>query len=85
MSTLRDMNLSKLVAQDVPLFLSLLSDLFPALGMPAGMEHAELKRALTTVVEAENLVMHPSWSIKVPVWPLYRPLSSPCLTLCSPI
>jgi ABC-type branched-subunit amino acid transport system ATPase component len=65
MSTLRDMNLSKLVAQDVPLFLSLLSDLFPALGMPAGMEHTELKKALTTVVEGENLVMHPSWSIKV--------------------
>jgi len=65
MSTLRDMNLSKLVAQDVPLFLSLLSDLFPALGMPAGMEHTELKKALTTVVEGENLLMHPSWSIKV--------------------
>ncbi len=65
MSTLRDMNLSKLVAQDVPLFLSLISDLFPALGMPVGQEHSELKSALTAVVETEKLVMHHSWSIKV--------------------
>jgi len=65
MSTLRDMNLSKLVAQDVPLFLSLITDLFPSLGMPLGMAHTELKNALTQVVAEDNLIMHPSWSIKV--------------------
>eukprot|EP01042_Synura_sphagnicola_P000006 gene6-7_t len=65
MSTLRDMNLSKLVAQDVPLFLSLISDLFPSLGMPSGVTHFELKKALVGVVETEGLVLHPSWSVKV--------------------
>lgn len=65
MSTLRDMNLSKLVAQDVPLFLSLISDLFPGLGMPSGLEHTAILNALATVVADEKLVLHPSWSIKV--------------------
>jgi dynein heavy chain len=65
MTTLRDMNLSKLVAQDVPLFVSLISDLFPSLGMPSGLQHNELKAALATVVEADKLILHPSWSIKV--------------------
>ena len=65
MSTLRDMNLSKLVAQDVPLFLSLISDLFPALGVPAGSQHNELKNALKDVVENAGLIMHQSWTVKV--------------------
>jgi dynein heavy chain, axonemal len=65
MSTLRDMNLSKLVAQDVPLFLSLISDLFPALGMPKGQDYSELKTALSNVVGTEMLVLHPMWVTKV--------------------
>eukprot|EP01041_Mallomonas_annulata_P002980 gene2980-5847_t len=65
MSTLRDMNLSKLVAQDVPLFLSLISDLFPSLGMPTGNNHLELKNALAAVVEADGLMHHQMWMTKV--------------------
>jgi dynein heavy chain len=65
MSTLRDMNLSKLVAQDVPLFLSLISDLFPALGMPKGQDYPALKTALAAVVEQEKLIFHNMWTVKV--------------------
>jgi dynein heavy chain len=65
MSTLRDMNLSKMVAQDVPLFLSLLSDLFPSLGMPPGLPHTDLNNALSEVIESEGLISHPSWRVKV--------------------
>ena len=65
MITLRDMNLSKMVAQDVPLFLSLISDLFPSLGMPSGSQHGELKNALVTIIENEKLIPHPTWCTKV--------------------
>lgn len=63
--TLRDMNLSKMVAQDVPLFLSLLADLFPNLSPPAIAEYPELEAALKVSVANEKLVYHPTWVRKV--------------------
>jgi dynein heavy chain len=63
--TLREMNLSKMVAQDVPLFLSLLADLFPNLSPPPKAEYPTLEAALKNSVEANRLVYHPTWVGKV--------------------
>ena len=63
--TVRDMNLSKLVAQDVPLFLSLLADLFPGLSPPAKGEYPKEEAILKKVVEKYGLVYHEDWILKV--------------------
>ncbi|CCI47848.1 unnamed protein product [Albugo candida] len=63
--TLRDMNLSKLVAQDVPLFLSVLADLFPTVQFPPKGSYPDLQAALVTEIERGGLVDHPGWFTKV--------------------
>ena len=63
--TLRDMNLSKLVASDVPLFLSLLGDLFPTVQPPKPKRYARVEDAIKEVVKTSGLVHHPTWVKKV--------------------
>jgi dynein heavy chain len=63
--TLREMNLSKMVAQDVPLFLSLLADLFPLIAPPSKADYPALEGALKNSVEVNKLVYHPTWVGKV--------------------
>ncbi|KAH9103464.1 hypothetical protein AeMF1_002875 [Aphanomyces euteiches] len=63
--TLRDMNLSKLVAQDVPLFLSLLQDLFPTIPPPPKGVYPELEAVILTEIEKQGLVNHAGWLNKV--------------------
>jgi dynein heavy chain len=63
--TLRDMNLSKLIAQDVPLFLSLLEDLFPSIPTPAKAVYADMLAAIEKSVKEAGLVMHDAWVTKV--------------------
>ncbi|CAM9274876.1 unnamed protein product [Chrysoparadoxa australica] len=65
MSTLRGMNLSKLVAQDVPLFLSLLSDLFPGVELAGGNPHVDMESKIEAAVISSGLVVHSSWQLKV--------------------
>ena len=60
MRTLRDMNMSKFVAEDVPLFLSLIDDLFPAMSADRA-SFPEVSAALERAFKEKNLQPHSSW------------------------
>jgi dynein heavy chain len=65
MRTVRDMNLSKLVADDVPLFLALLKDLFPKVLDPPKKVYADIERGSASLVERNKLVWWPDWVLKI--------------------
>ena len=59
------MNLSKFVAQDVPLFLSLLADLFPKLSAPADSSYPEMENCISNAIVKKGLVEHKHWVKKI--------------------
>lgn len=65
MTTLRDMNLSKLVAQDIPVFLSLLRDIFPGVEQVPSSKHNEISSLIAQVLQKNNRIPHPGWTAKI--------------------
>jgi dynein heavy chain len=64
MRILKDMNVSKLVDEDEPLFLSLINDLFPNQATEKS-GYKDLEAALKDDLSQNGYVYHPSWSIKM--------------------
>ncbi|XP_034837309.1 dynein axonemal heavy chain 8 [Maniola hyperantus] len=64
MRVLKEMNVSKLVDEDEPLFISLIEDLFPGMKL-SQTSHKEMQRAIGIVTERTGLVNHPEWNLKI--------------------
>jgi len=65
MRSLRDMNLSKFVADDIPLFNALLADIFPKVTNVPKMTYPEVENGVKRKVEEKNLQYIPTWILKV--------------------
>lgn len=64
MRVLRDMNVSKLVDEDEPLFLSLINDLFPSVKLSSS-SYKDLQMTIASTVASMGLVNNPEWNLKI--------------------
>lgn len=58
------MNVSKLIDEDEPLFLSLLEDMFPGIKLSFSV-YKELQKAMTNVLNKMGLMNHPEFNLKI--------------------
>lgn len=58
-----DMNLSKLVDEDEPLFMSLIEDMFPGIKLTTKM-YKELQKAIANATTALGIMNHSEWNLK---------------------
>lgn len=66
MRSLRDMNLSKLVADDIPLFNGLLSDIFPKVTNPPKKTYPDVENKIPEIMKAKGgLMMTPMFFLKI--------------------
>ncbi|CAE8603461.1 unnamed protein product [Polarella glacialis] len=65
MRTVRDMNLSKLVADDVPLFLALLKDIFPKVADPPKQVYKMVEDGSAVLIKQNFLVNWETWMLKI--------------------
>ncbi|XP_043247781.1 dynein axonemal heavy chain 8 [Colletes gigas] len=63
MRVLRDMNLSKLVDEDEPLFMSLINDMFPGIKLKSHT-YKDLQKAIGNATAALGIMNHPEWNLK---------------------
>ncbi|XP_034179159.2 dynein heavy chain 8, axonemal kl-3 [Osmia lignaria lignaria] len=64
MRVLRDMNLSKLVDEDEPLFMSLIDDMFPGIKLRV-QTYKDLQKAIANATVALGITNHAEWNLKV--------------------
>jgi len=64
MRSLRDMNLSKLVSDDIPLFNSLLTDIFPNQKNVPKMNYPFIENGIKEQVEKKGLIYYEPWILK---------------------
>ncbi|XP_048268511.1 dynein axonemal heavy chain 8 [Bombus terrestris] len=63
MRVLRDMNLSKLVDEDEPLFMSLIEDMFPGIKLRV-QTYKDLQKAIANATAALGIMNHAEWNLK---------------------
>ena len=64
MRVLKDMNISKMVHEDEPIFLSLINDLFPGQKLDKAC-YPDLENAIEDKIKHDRLVQHPPWGMKL--------------------